>query len=183
MAGTAKRLDPDARKAHILEAAERLLARKGLEGFSLEAVAREARVAASLPRHYFASSRGLLKAATEDVLKQVETAFFARDAKLTLAQRFTRYLEILRENPWGHTVWMRSAELHPGLEALVRKARQRMAQMMYQHPWSDLSKREQLEARGRIGYIEAVVMEWIARGMKDDALVAGILVEAVRIKR
>lgn len=183
MAGTAKRLDPYARKAHILGAAERLLARKGLGGFSLEAVAREARVAASLPRHYFGSSRGLLKAATQDVLRQVEAVFFGRDAELTLAQRFTRYLDILRRNPWGHAVWMRSAELHPGLEALVRKARQRMAQMMYQHPWSDLSKREQLEARGRIGYIEAVVMDWIARGMKDDALVAGILVEAVRIKR
>lgn len=181
-AATRKRLHRDTRRTHILEAAEKLLARRGLAGFSLEAVAREARVAATLPRHYFGSSRDLLKAATEDVLKQVE-AILLPDGGSSLAQRFDDYLALIRKNPWAHAIWMRSAELHPGLGALVRKARGRMAESMYRQPAKALTKEQQFDARGRIGYVEAAVAEWIERGMADTDAVAAVLVEAVRVRR
>lgn len=174
-----KRLDPEERKAAILQSAKALLSREGLDGFSLEAVAREAGVALSLPRHYFGSYRDLLKAATEDVLKHVETLMLDRTLTLSFEARFSAYLEVLEKNPWGHVVWMRSAELHPDIHAVVRNARTRMGEAMYRRPWDQLSLREQLDARGRIGYIEAIVSEWHDQGFAHRELFVDLIVSVI----
>lgn len=179
--GSPKRLAPDERKAEILQAAIRLLERKGLEGFSLEAVAREARVALSLPRHYFGGYRDLLKAATEDLLGEVETTLLSRDLKMPLADRFAAYLDLLLRNPWGHQIWTQSADVHPEVDAVVRKARRRMTEAMYRRPWRELSKREQLDARGRIGYVEALVSEWLEHGKSDRDVVVELIVQAITL--
>jgi AcrR family transcriptional regulator len=173
--GSPKRLAGDERKARILEATIRLLERKGLDGFSLDAVAREAGVALSLPRHYFGGYRDLLKAATEDLLRDVETILLSREVKTPLPERFAAYLDILRRNPWGHEVWMRSAQVHPGVDAIVRRARRRMAEGMYRKPWGKLSRREQFDARGRIGYVEALVGDWLGRNGDRDTVVELIM--------
>lgn len=179
--GTTRRLAPDERKAALLSAAINLLAQKGLEEFSLEAVAREAGVALSLPRHYFGGYRDLLKAATEDLLKLVEKTLLGRDIALDLRSRVTAYLKLLAENPWGHQVWMRSPDIHPDIDAIVRKARRRMAESMYRKPWRTLSKKEQYDARGRIGYVEAVVAEWLDRRAGDQDLVADLIVRTISL--
>lgn len=176
--GSPKRLAPDQRKAAILSAAISLLERNGLKGFSLGAVAREAGVALSLPRHYFGSSRDLLKAAIEDLLVEVEATLLGRDFKGGLAERFAAYLDLLAKNPWGHDVWMRAAEIHPKVEGVVHEARLRMAETMWRRPWRELTKMEQLDARGRIGYIETVVAEWLKHGAGDKAAVLELLVRA-----
>lgn len=181
--GTVKRLAPDERRAEILQAAKRLLERKGLDGFSLEAVAREAGVALSLPRHYFGGYRDLLKAATEDLLTEVETTLLSRDLKLPLAARFAAYLDLLSKNPWGHQVWMRSAEIHPEVDAIVRGARRRMSEAMCRKPWRQMTKREQLDARGRIGYVEAIVSDWLERGCNDRATLVDLIVQAVSLRQ
>ncbi len=181
--GIPKRLPPDQRMAGILRAATQLLASKGVEGFSLEAVARQAGVALSLPRHYFGGTRDLLKAATEDLLKEVETTLLSRDVKLSLQQRFAAYLDLLARNPWGHHVWTRSAEIHPEVDGVVRRARRRMAQSMYRRPWNELTRREQFDARGRIGYVEAVVFDWLERGAKDRDIVVDLIVQAITLPK
>jgi len=180
--GTPRRLAPDERRAEILKASTRLLEREGLEGFSLEAVAREARVALSLPRHYFGGYRDLLKAATEDLLEEVETTLLSREVSTPLAQRFAAYLDLLRKNPWGHQVWMRSAEIHPEVEAIVRNARRRMSESMYRKPWREMTKREQLDARGRIGYVEALVAEWLERRNGDRDVVVELILQAITLR-
>lgn len=178
--GNPKRLSPDLRKAAILEAAQRLLSRSGIVGFSLEAVAREAGVAASLPRHYFGSYVDLLQAATADVLKAVEEALLNPDLSIPLEARLGAYLDVLREQPWGHSIWMRSAEVHPQADAIVRQARQRITEAMLLRPWNKLSKQEQIYSRGRIGFVEAVVTDWIERGMADRELVIETMAHALR---
>ncbi len=178
--GSPKRLSPNARKLEILQAALRLLARGGLKVFSLEAVAREAGVALSLPRHYFGGTYDLMKAATEDVLKEVEDVLLNPELELPARARFSAYLDILRQAPWGHEVWTRAPELHPSLDSIVQKARRRMAEAMFRRPWKSLSRSEQIDGRGRIGYIEAVVTDWIEQGMGEDALVVEALVRASR---
>jgi AcrR family transcriptional regulator len=150
----------------------------GLSGFSLEAVAREAGVAASLPRHYFGGTYELLKAATADVLKEVEHVLLSPGIGLTLSDRFSAYLDILEQAPWGHEVWTRAPDLHPTLDAIVKKARRRMAESIYGRPWRDLSKGERLDGRGRVGYIEAVIAQWIEQGMKERDLFIDALVRA-----
>lgn len=174
-----KRLPPEERSAAILQAAQALLQRSGLQGFSLEAVAREAGVALSLPRHYFGGYRELLKAATEDLLREVERTMLDRRSKTPLLQRFTAYLDILSRNPWAHEIWMRSAETHPEVDALVRNARLRMAEGMYRRPWTQLSLREQYDARGRIGYVEAIVTDWLERGEVDKETVVDLIVRVI----
>jgi AcrR family transcriptional regulator len=175
-----KRLPPALRKAAILSAAMNLLKREGLEGFSLEAVARDAGVAATLPRHYFGSSSDLLKAATKDVLKEVEHVLLDRDLHLKLESRLGAYLEILRKHPWGHEVWVRAGNLHTDIDTVVRRARRRMAEARYTRPWKELTAREQYFALGQIGFIEAVVSEWIKRGMTDTEVVIRTLLAAFR---
>lgn len=179
--GPARRLSPDERKAEIMSAAVRLLKREGLDGFSLEAVAREARVAMSLPRHYFGGYRDLLKASTEELLTQVEQTLLGRDQKRSLSNRFSAYLDLLLKNPWGHQVWMRSAEIHPEVDAIVQKARRGMAESMYRKKWDDMSMREQLDARGRIGYVEALVSNWLDLGYSLEDIVVGLIVEAITL--
>lgn len=174
-----KRLAPSLRKSEILQATLSLLAREGLQGYSLEAVAREAKVAASLPRHYFGGSHELLRAATEDVLREVETVLRSLGAGESVAHRLANYLDILRRSPWGHEVWMRAEELHPDLGKLVREARQRMTEILHGRTWSALSAREQIEGRGRVGQIESIVSVWIERGMREQGVVVDALVEAV----
>ena len=179
--GSPRRLAHHERKAEILQAATALLEREGLRGFSLEAVARDAGVALSLPRHYFGSSRDLLKAATEDLLKKVETILLSREVKLSLRARFAAYLDLLAGDPWGHEVWMRSSDIHPEVDAIVRQARRRMSEAMYRRHWHELSEREQFDARGRIGYIEALVTDWLERGADDRDVVVDLILQAVTL--
>lgn len=176
---TKNRLDPDERKKLILGAAIRLLAQKGLDGFTLEAVAREAGVALSLPRHYFGGYKDLLKAATEDLLNEVKQILLSREIELSIKDRFSAYLDILHKNPWGHHVWMRSSDVHHEVESLVSKARRTMSESMYRRPWKDLSKKEKIDARGRIGYIEAVVDEWLNANPKDRDMYVDLMLEIV----
>ncbi len=175
-----RRLSPALRKAAILAAAVTLLERDGIESFSLEAVAREAGVAATLPRHYFGSSSDLLKAATRDVLAEVEGVLLDRSRHLKLESRLEAYLKILRKHPWGHGVWVRAGEFHADIEKLVRRARRRMAESIYGRPWKELSSREQYDALGRIGYIEAVVSDWLARRATDTDVAIQTLVGVFR---
>jgi AcrR family transcriptional regulator len=179
--GTTRRLSPEVRSAAILEAAKRLLDREGVPGFSLEAVAREAGVAASLPRHYFGGSVELLSAATIDVLKQVERA--VRAPQVGVEGRVSGYLDVIRTYPWGHSVWMRAGEIHPSIETLVNKARVRLGAAILGKPWSSMSRREQIHARGSVGFAEAVVSDWIERGFTERKLVIEALIHGMRTLR
>jgi AcrR family transcriptional regulator len=177
-----KRLPPEQRKAIILRAALTLLSRQGLEGFTLEAVAREAGVALSLPRHYFGGTRELLKAATHDLLIEVEQTLLSRDIAMPLPERFAKYLGLLQKNPWGHSMWMRSIDTHPDIDQLVRSARVRMSEGMYRKPWIKLTTLERLDALGRIGYIEAIVSAWIEDNFKGTEFVHSLILKTIAVQ-
>jgi len=179
-ARSSRRLSPDERKAQILEAASRLLSESGLNSFSLEAVARQAGVAATLPRYYFGSTDELLRAATQDIVEEVERVLLSTELGLSTQERFARYLSTLEKAPWGHAVWMRAPELHADLESIVQTARKHMVESMFGKPWDALALVDRFEGRGRIGYIEAVVAQWIEHGMENTPLVVDVLTRAAR---
>ncbi len=170
-----KRLAPEARKAELLQCAKNLLSRVGVSDFSLEAVAREANVAATLPRHYFNSHAGLLMAATVDVLRDVQAALFDHDDHVDLHTRLEGCLTVLAVSPWAFGAYMRAADIHPDLLDAVNTARRRMAEYSFSTPWSEMSEAEQMYALGWIGLVESVIREWIDRGCQQSAGTLGVL--------
>lgn len=174
--GAAKRLPPEVRSAAILEAAKRLLDRDGLRQFSLEAVAREAGVAASLPRHYFGSSVELLTAAAIDVINDVERTIRSPKPELSMQDRFSAYLDLIQQYPWAHEIWTRSAEIHPTIDKIVRKSRMRLSEGIFHRHWNDLSTLEQIQARGYVGFVEASVSDWLEHDCKNRDLVLEAIV-------
>lgn len=178
-----RRLPAAERKEKLLKVAIALLEREGLEGFSLEAAAREAGVALSLPRHYFGSSRGLLRSAVQELVAEIEAILLDRKSSKPLETRLKSYMDALYRNRWGHQVWMRAAEIDPELDAIVRDARRRMAESMYRKPWKEFTMRERIDARGLIGYVEAVVADAIERGGVGRELIVDLLATAITLPR
>lgn len=174
-----KRLPPAARSAEILNAAKQLLGRGGVRNFSLEAVAREAGVAASLPRHYFGSSTELLVTAIVDLIKEVEHEFRTPSADMSLRDRLSAYLDIIEKAPWGHLIWIGSADIDPAIDELVKKSRLRLGEAIYQRHWNSMTHLQQIYVLGSVGFIEAVVSNWIEQDFKERQLVLDILVHWV----
>lgn len=107
-----KRLRPDERRAQILDAATRVLAREGIARFSLEGAAREAGIAPTLPRRYFESGDQLLAAVVSEITPQVVEPLLRPDPGLSLEDRYREYIHSVRELPWAHGLWQRAEAAH-----------------------------------------------------------------------
>lgn len=177
---SARRLPPDARRDQILRAARVTVAEHGLNAFSLEDVAREAGVAASLPRHYFRNRDGLLLAVATQVIEEVVAVLGAPRGGATLTERLGAYFAILARDPWVHGVWMQASEHSAELGALVRATRRRLAELSFDVEWDDVDAARQLALLGWAGYFEAVVSGWIEQGAGDLAPAVEALTDAAR---
>ena len=175
-----KRLPADQRRAQILEAATRVLARDGLDRFSLEGVAREAGVAATLPRHYFDSRDRLLAAVVNELTPQVVEPLLRRDPALTLEDRYRLYIRLVGQTRWAHGLWHRAETVHPDLEATARRLRRLLISLSFGRSWKDLSTDEKLRGAGWIGFFSAAVSEWIAQGLKDEDMLLEVLLDGAR---
>lgn len=83
------------RREQILDALERCLARRGLEGTSLEAIATEAGVARPLIRHYFGNRDALLAAAVERAVAAYGAELEEAVCALPREGRFAAFLDHL----------------------------------------------------------------------------------------
>lgn len=72
-----KRAEPDARRASLIEACTRVLAREGAAGTSVRAIALEAGVSPGLIGHYFGSVDALIAASYAHVEERVQAALDA----------------------------------------------------------------------------------------------------------
>jgi AcrR family transcriptional regulator len=68
------RIDPDTRRAHLIDATARILAARGTAGASVRAIAAEAGVSAGLVTHHFASIDALIAMTYEHVGARVTAA-------------------------------------------------------------------------------------------------------------
>jgi AcrR family transcriptional regulator len=178
----ARRLAPDARRDQILAAARATVAARGLAAFSLEEVAREAGVAASLPRHYFGSRDGLVLAVATQIIEEVTAILGAPRGQGRLTERLAAYLDLLAREPWVHTVWMHSAERSPELHGLVSDVRRRLAELSFDVRWEDLEPERRLALLGWAGYFESVISGWAEHGIGDrDAVLAALADAAHRL--
>jgi AcrR family transcriptional regulator len=74
-------------RAALLEAAEDVIAERGVEGFSLREAARRAGVSPSAPAHHFGDTRGLLTALATIAFKRLGDALEAASAHGSRAER------------------------------------------------------------------------------------------------
>ncbi|MFN8175056.1 MAG: TetR family transcriptional regulator [Solirubrobacteraceae bacterium] len=175
-----KRMGPAERRTQLLAAARTVLARDGLARFSMEAVSREAGVAATLPRHYFASRDGLLAATAIEVIGDITRTLVIADPDTGLAERLRAYIAKLAEEPWAHSVWLGAARIHPDLDRVVQRTHRRMAELSYGRRWRDMSAPEQLAAAGWIGFADAAVARWIEGGGRDQRELLDALLDGAR---
>jgi TetR/AcrR family transcriptional regulator, repressor for neighboring sulfatase len=77
------RRNPEEARAHILEAAERVLAERGPDAAGLKDVAREAGVSHALVSHYFGTYDGLVEAVFEGYVARVRTGLLTHLAGLS----------------------------------------------------------------------------------------------------
>ncbi|WP_154734150.1 MULTISPECIES: TetR/AcrR family transcriptional regulator [Solirubrobacterales] len=174
----ARRLPRAERRAQLLSAARAVLARTGVDGFSLEEVAREAGVAASLPRHYFSSSERLLVVAVLDAVQQATAPLVAAEGDVQ--ERLREWIDVLAADPWIHGIWMHSAGVHPEIDDAVRRRRRELVERAAGRPWSALSRADQLRGLGWIGACDAITAEWVADGAHDGTRLVAALTDVSR---
>jgi AcrR family transcriptional regulator len=97
----------------LLQAAERVLEREGLSGFTLRAVAREAGVSHAAPTHHFGDLTGLVSELAAIGFRQLNAAMVAaRSAGTSLPEKAIA----------GAKAYVAYAQAHPGLYGLIFRA-------------------------------------------------------------
>lgn len=71
----------------LIEAAQAVIAERGIEGFSLRETARRAGVSPSAPAHHFGDARGLLTAIAAAAFEELADALIATSSKGTRSER------------------------------------------------------------------------------------------------
>jgi len=172
-----KRLPATERKAQILAASEKVLQREGLARFSLEDVAKEAGVAATLPRHYFKSRDGLLVATVNGMIAETLAPLLDPDTSLNLEDRYRAYIRHIDEIRWAHFLWLRAESVHPDVERAVDKWRKLLVALSFGRRWDDLSIAERAHGAGWVGYFATSVAEWISQDCHDQELMLNLLLK------
>ena len=165
------RLQPDARREDILEAAASVFAARPYNEVSLGLVAREAGVSRSLVSHYFGSKRGLVM--------EVMRAFAAAAPEAVRTDRELPVDEMVAANV---EEWLDYAEEHretaiamagigalgrdPELQALVEEVRERVVdRILVNHFGSTEVPRElRIALRAYTGLYEVAISEWLHAG-------------------
>ena len=183
-----RRLDPDARRAEILDAALRLYAERPYGDVSTSELAREAGVARGLLNHYFGTKRGLYLEALRTLLTIPEAAATELPGD-TRAERAGAAVDwfldtvAARRGLWL-TVGVGGAGGDPEVDAVVEEADETAAErvlvaLVPEHdPRSDPAGDVVLRARVRayFGLVRAASREWLVRGSLDRAGVRDLLV-------
>ena len=183
-----RRLDPDARRAEILDAALRLYAERPYGDVSTSELAREAGVARGLLNHYFGTKRELYLEALRTLLTIPEAAAteLPGDTRVERAGAAVDwFLDTVaaRRGLWL-TVGVGGAGGDPEVDAVVEQADETAAErvlvaLVPEHdPRSDPAGDVVLRARVRayFGLVRAASREWLVRGSLDRAGVRDLLV-------
>ncbi|WP_404429746.1 TetR/AcrR family transcriptional regulator [Microbacterium lacus] len=181
---TRTRLDPDARRAQILDAAADLYRERRYDDVSLEELAAAAGVARGLLHHYFGSKRELYLAVVTrsarlpvQELPDLEGRPLAERARLTMAW----ILEGAREYGQGWVNASGAEALHDGgdVQSLVDRADDRAARFVIEA--LGLEDDDVLRARLRpvAPYLKALCREWLQRGTLSEADVLDLSTAAV----
>jgi AcrR family transcriptional regulator len=171
-----RRLSPDARRAELLRAGERVFTEKAFDEVSIEDIAAAAGVSKNLLYHYFAGKRELyvatIRAAAEQMLTRTEP-----DLRLAPIERLRRsidyHLRHADEHAAGYIKLVRAAGSDTEIAAIVADAHRRVvARIIASLPLDGATPPAGLELAvyGWIAFIDQVTISWLERGTlsRDD---------------
>ncbi|HEY1969299.1 MAG TPA: TetR/AcrR family transcriptional regulator [Pseudonocardia sp.] len=179
-AGRRVRLDADARRDQILDAARRLFAERPYPDVSIAELADAAGTTRTNLHYYFGTKRALYLEVLRlfGQLPGPPTPSRARpDADHGIDRLFARWLDVLEENPQQILTMIRAVGLHADheVEALFRQSLL---------AWEDrliavLELRDEPATRARIrcfqGLVSTAIVEWLDRGALTKAEVHDLL--------
>jgi AcrR family transcriptional regulator len=173
-----RRLTPDARRAELLRAGERVFTESSYEDVSIEQIADAAGVSKNLLYHYFNGKRDLylatIRAATGEILARTEP-----DLSLPpiprLRASIDQHLSYVEEHADGYIKLLRGAGGDTEVQAIVAAARRRVvARTLAALPLGggEPPSRLVLALHGWVAFIDEVSIAWLEHPAlaRDDLL-------------
>ncbi len=168
------RLDPEVRRAQILEAAERVFATRDPAEVTFEELARAAGVSRALVYNYFGDKGGLVASVYGRSLHRLNDELAdAIDTEAPDAERLRAavhgYLAFAAGSADWHLMGVTASFDHPDVRRVRRQRFEDLARR-----WGDTTPARIL-ARGVIHFLEGATVAWIEAGARDLDEVAELL--------
>jgi AcrR family transcriptional regulator len=185
------RLEPDARREEILEAARRVFVRTDFATTSMGEIAEEAGVTRGLLNHYFGNKRDLYLAVVADVAASlpamVDTTLGDLPVEEMVDRNCENFLDAVERNAelWPVLIGAEAMGRDPEVAAVMAAAREEVVERMARNHAGDAVTDElRMALRVFQGAAERAAQEWLARGRMNreqtNAILTGLLLTLVR---
>jgi AcrR family transcriptional regulator len=180
------RLDIDARRRQLVEIGLELFSERAYDEIAIDDIAAVAGISKGLLYHYFPSKRDFYVAvigeAARDLRERTEP-----DPDLPPLERLNAsldaYLQHVEQHARGYATLLRGGiGSDAEVRAIVDEARRTFAQRILDAIDAEggtVTPAVRLAVRGWIGYVEAVILEWVERGELSRDEVRGLLAQAL----
>jgi AcrR family transcriptional regulator len=168
-----RRLDPEQRRAAILDAAREAFASAPYESVSVAGIAAAADSSEALVHRYFASKGVLYLEVLRESIDELLTRQVAADtalgsraaARLRLATSIEVYLEVISNSPVGWAAPLRNPhDGFPAAAALRAEARERYVGLLRGVLGLDPAPLPDHALHGYLGFLDAACLSWVAAG-------------------
>jgi AcrR family transcriptional regulator len=164
-----KRLEPDERRAQLMEAARRVFGSRPYPDVSVAEIAAEAGVSRALVNHYFDGKRGLLLAVLRDLTDRAE-AEIRTDADLPVEEMVSAstdsWLDFASANREVTLAFSGIGAADPEVEELLDDLRDRIVDGVLESHLgtTDVPPAVRLALRAYTGIFQVAVRDWLASG-------------------
>jgi AcrR family transcriptional regulator len=177
------RLEPDARRDLILDAARRVFVTKSAAEASTTEIAREAGVTRGLVHHYFGTKRALYVAVVADLAATLPDVVRTDVAEVTVDQmvdaNVTSWLDSIERDRdlWLALLGVEVVGRDPEIEAIMSRARDAVIDRMAGNQARDAEPTDELRLLLRVylGAAEAAAREWAMHGRASREQVHAVL--------
>lgn len=160
-----RRLTPDARRAELLRAGERVFTEAAYEDVSIEQIADAAGVSKNLLYHYFSGKRDLyletIRAATSEMLARTEPDLGLAPIE-RLRASIDQHLGYVEEHAEGYIKLLRGAPGDAEVQGIITAARRRVVQRTVASlPSASADPALVVALHGWVGFIDEVSVAWL----------------------
>jgi AcrR family transcriptional regulator len=162
------RLNPEARRAQLIDLGVEMLATRRLDELSVELIAKAAGISRGLLFHYFPSKQHfhveVARAAAAEMIRRT-TPDTSQTPVVALRGALTSFMDYVEENPDNYKSLVRGAASGDAeMRAIFDGTRSTMAQRILDvlsEMGLDVSARMRLAIAGWVAYVEECVVRWI----------------------